>query len=36
VGVDPDYLSGFVGRHRDHLRQLVQTALDRRFSGGPR
>jgi len=36
AGIDPDYLSGFVGRHRDHLRLLVQTALDRRPPGGAR
>jgi len=29
-GIDPDYLVGFVGRHRGHLRGLVQGALDRR------
>ena len=28
-GVDPEYLAGFVGRHRSHLRGLVQGAIER-------
>ena len=33
-GVEPDYLASFVGRHRQHLRGLVQGALDRRRGAG--
>jgi len=33
-GVEPEYLTGFVGRHREHLRGLVQGALDRRRGAG--
>jgi len=34
-GVEPEYLAGFVGRHRAQLRGLVQSALDR-HSGAQR
>ena len=33
-GVEPEYLAGFVGRHRSHLRGLVQGALERRRGAG--
>ena len=33
-GVEPAYLASFVGRHRKHLRGLVQGALDRRRGAG--
>lgn len=34
AGVDVSYLDGFLLRHRDQLRGLVQAALDRREAGG--
>ena len=34
AGVDVVYLDAFLHRHRDHLRGLVQGALDRRSPGG--
>jgi len=35
-GIDPAYLQAFLQRHRDRLRGLVRTALERRAAGGSR